>query len=51
MCYNNSEYHGAYAWFDQVYRRYKAEDKDQAEFTYESLVTKYTWSSYLVGEW
>lgn len=51
LCYENSEYHGAYAWFNQIYQRYRAGDKNQAEFDYTALVKDYTWSSYLVGEW
>lgn len=50
LCYDNAEFHGAYAWFDQVYRKYK-EGNNEPTFDYETLVTKYVWSSYLVGEW
>lgn len=49
FCYDNSEFHCAYHWFDEVYKKYK---QDNRTFTndYATFVTKHVWSSYLVGE-
>lgn len=48
MCYNNSEFHCANEWFDEVFKKYE-EDNSAAEFDYSTLIIQSVWSSYLVG--
>ncbi|VVC45381.1 Hypothetical protein CINCED_3A009176 [Cinara cedri] len=49
LCYDNAEFHCAYHWFDQVNKIHK-EGNSELKFDYEEFLTKYIWSSYLVGD-
>lgn len=48
LCYDNAEYHCAYWWFAEVYDKNK-EDNNKLNIDYTAFITKFVWSSYLVG--
>jgi len=50
LCYDNAEYHCAYWWFVEVYDKNK-EDNNKLNIDYTTFITKFVWSSYLIGEY
>lgn len=50
LCYDNVEYHCAYWWFTEVYNKNK-EDNNKLNIDYTTFITKFVWSSYLVGKY
>lgn len=50
LCYDNAEYHCAYWWFVEVYDKNK-EEGNKLKIDNSTFITKFAWSSYLVGEY
>lgn len=48
LCYDNAEYHCAYWWFVEVYDK-NNEEGNELKVDYSTFITKFAWSSYLVG--
>lgn len=50
LCYDNVEYHCAKTWYDEVYAKYNETENGELQFDKNTFLTRYIWSSYLVGE-
>jgi len=50
LCYDNAEYHCAYWWFNEVHNR-NNNDGNKLKIDHSTFITKFSWSSYLVGEY
>jgi len=50
ICYDNAEFHCAHDWFIETHNKYK-ENNNTSSIDYPTFITKYAWSSYLVGKY
>lgn len=50
LCYDNAEFHCAFDWYDETYKKY-LEENYTSTIDHRTLIIKYTWSSYLIGRW
>lgn len=49
-CYDNAEFHCAYHWIAEAFNKKKSEENSKSNIDFITLVKKYVWSSYFVGE-